>query len=268
MPRKKKKRRPRNATKGAKKSKPPARKIEYISVPKHWFSDPLQHKIKTVVRPPTALTRRKEQIIEVKVPEEIFLDLVRPLENGDMEKFEWMSPEKSALKPTKEGKSFNQFKYKVSKPEVTDKIWRLHEHEKGVPVRKRSGEIEQTRRGHGSARLHLSHAAEERGEKTDLMAQVVGNVTLDLKVPKQERAMPTLKLTLKVATMDGNGHIIWPATFSARTAAALRKQMRSHMKAMIDGEQYPTLTSMVPSLTHASESTRPTAGTALAIVQS
>ena len=89
----------------------PKRKIEYIKVPKHWFSDPVLHKMKTVVRPPTARSRRKEQMIEVRVPEEIFLDLMRPLETGDMANFEWTSAEKSALKPTFEGKSFNRFKY-------------------------------------------------------------------------------------------------------------------------------------------------------------
>ena len=60
--------------------------IEYIKVPKHWFSDPLLHAMKTVMRPPTAVTsRRKELKLEVRVPKEIFFDLVRPLETGDME---------------------------------------------------------------------------------------------------------------------------------------------------------------------------------------
>eukprot|EP00966_Prymnesium_polylepis_P227206 5257558-Prymnesium_polylepis.1 len=47
----------RRARKGAgrpkatkKKAEP---KIEYISVPKHWFSEPLNHSMKTAVRPPT-----------------------------------------------------------------------------------------------------------------------------------------------------------------------------------------------------------------------
>ena len=45
----------------------PAREIEYIQVPKHWFMDPLHHGMKTVVRPPTKSTRRKQITIEVSV---------------------------------------------------------------------------------------------------------------------------------------------------------------------------------------------------------
>ena len=41
----------------------------------------------------------------------------------------------------------------------------------------KDGEVIPHRRGHGSARLHLSHAAQGRGEKTDLLAQVAGAVT-------------------------------------------------------------------------------------------
>ena len=39
----------------------------------------------------------------------------------------------------------------------------------------------QCRRGLGSARLHLSDAAEERGERTDLLSQVTGSVTVTQK---------------------------------------------------------------------------------------
>jgi hypothetical protein len=52
-------RRRKGATKAktsTKKPKKPKRVIEYIQVPKHWFSDPLNHAMKTAVRPPTKLT--------------------------------------------------------------------------------------------------------------------------------------------------------------------------------------------------------------------
>ena len=100
----------------------PAREIEYIQVPKHWFMDPLHHGMKTVVRPPTKSTRRKQITIEVSV-----------------------------------------------------------------------------------------------------------------------------------ATMDKQGHILWPTTYSAKTAAALRKQMRHHLQEMIHNPEYPTLSHMTPALTCSSE---------------
>ena len=81
-----------------------------------------------------------------------------------------------------------------------------------------------------------------------MMAQVVGKVEVGLKVPKEERAMPSFWGKLKVATMDENGHIIWPMNFEARTRAALRKQMKYHVKEMIENDEYPTCTRMAPSL--------------------
>ena len=234
------------------------RKIEYIKVPRHWFSEPMSHAMKTVVRPPTARTRRKEMKIELRMPMQIFLELMAPFNTEDLKGLEWTSAKKTMLKPTKTGKAFNLFKYSVDKPEAVDLLWRLQDREPAEPKgrKPKDGEVIPHRRGHGSARLHLSHAAQGRGEKTDLLAQVAGAVTVTMKVPHHERVMPTLTLLLKVATMDGNGHIIWPRAFGPSTAAALRNQMRSHLKKMIDDPQYPTLTQMVPSLTQSSESNR------------
>jgi hypothetical protein len=102
----------------AKKSKgaTPPRKIEYIRVPKHWFSDVLEHSMTTVIRPPTARTRRKELKIEVKIPEEIFLDLVRPLTTDCVAGFQWTDDKKAALKPTKTAKTYTMYRYDVTKP--------------------------------------------------------------------------------------------------------------------------------------------------------
>ena len=254
-------------TPAKKKRKPQAKKkekrtVEYIKVPKHWFADPLHHIMKTIVRPPTARTRRKEQEIKIRVPEQIFLELMKPLNDNCMEAFEWVDEEKSALRPTRCGGTLTEYKYTCKNPEVLDSLWRLQDWEKapvGKKTGKKTGKERSTRRGHGCARLHLSAAAEERGERTDLLAQVSGNTTITFKVPHEERVMPTLTMTTKVSTMDKNGHIIWPTTFGNATKAALRKQMRYHLKEMIDNPEYPTLTGMLPSLTTASESVRPPA---------
>ena len=123
-----------------------------------------------------------------------------------------------------------------------DKFWCLEEKESVRRVRQ-GGKLVRTRRGKGSARLHLSAAAEERGERTDLLAQVTGQVHVLLRVPKEERAMPTLHIGFKVSTLDKNGHIEWATTFAARTGAALRNQMQTHLRAMVASEEYPTLSS-------------------------
>ena len=197
--------------------------------------------------------------IEERVPVEIFTDLMKPFNDGDLKDLKWTDADKTSLKPTKEGKAFDTFKYVVDKPEKVDILWRLQDREPAEPRGKKRGSDEQVlphRRGHGCARLHLSHAAQDRGERTDLLAQVAGAVTVKLKVPRKERTMPTLTFLLKVATMDGKGHVIWPTAFAPATSAAIRKQMRWHLQKMIDDPQYPTLTQMTPCLTGSSESVR------------
>jgi hypothetical protein len=254
-PAKKKKARKQRGTRT--KATAPARTIEYIRVPKHWFSEPLHHHMKTAVRPPTARTRRKELSIEMKMPFEIFTDLLKPLKTNDMANFEWLNEEKTDLKPTKDAKTFWEYDYKCTKPALMDQIWRMESHEKVAVKTGKDGTQTGMRRGHGAARLHLSAAAAARGERSDLLSQVTGHTRLRLKVPKAERAMPTFKLDLKVSTMDKNGHIIWAALFDANTQAGLRKQMRAHLEHMISNPEYPTLSTMAPALTMASQEVRP-----------
>lgn len=233
--------------------------IEYIKVPKHWFSDPLNHAMKTAVRPPTKRTRRKELTIDLHLPQEIFHDLMKPMDDGDMENFKWEDPAKTKLTPTTDKKTFLQFKYEIKKPQMVDKFWCLQSREQPSRVRK-EGKMQKCRRGLDSARLHLSEAAEARGERTDLLAAVTGNVTVCFKVPKEERGMPQLRMKFKVSTMTKTGHIEWATTFAARTAAALRKQMQQHLLTMIEDPEYPTLsTSHQEVLTQQTDCVRPLA---------
>ena len=228
------------------------RKIEYITIPKHWFADPLSHSMKTVVRPPTAKNRRKELKIEMNLPMECVYDLMKPLETDCVKGFKWMNETKTQLKPTSETKALRQYKYTIDKPALVDSLWRLEERE--TPARRRDGTIKPTRRGLGASRLSLSAAAADRGELSNLLAGVTGNVTIHVKEPTEERAMPNLKMLLKCSTMDKNGHIIWGQTFGSRTAAALRKQLRDHLSKMMASAEYPTLTNMTASLTQSSDS--------------
>ena len=244
---------------GVQKKLAKKREIEYISVPKHWFTDPLLHAMKTVVRPPTKMTRRKQMTFDVKLPVQTFLELVMPFETGDCKDFEWLNDEKTALKPTQEAKTFTRYKYTIAKPALNDKLWRLEEHEPvPAPPTDKNGNKKQFRRGHGASRLHLSFAAQERGERTDLLSSVTGNTVLNLKVPKDEKAMPTLRITCAASTMSPKGHIEWANTYDAKTSAALRKRMRFHLDEMIKSNEYPTGTHMALALMMQSESVRRT----------
>ena len=101
--------------------------------------------------------------------------------------------------------------------------------------------------------------AEARGERTDLLAQVTGNVSVECKVPKEERAMPLLRIVFKVSTLNKTGHIEWATNFGARTAATLRNQMQQHLRTMINNQEYPTLSSSEEVLTLQTDCVRPLA---------
>ena len=90
-----------------------------------------------------------------------------------------------------------------------------------------------------------------------LISSVTGNTTITLKAPKKERAMPLMQIKAKVSTMNKNGHIEWATTFAPRTAAALRKQMRSHVETMVNSPEYPTTQMAAGWETSIVESVRP-----------
>ena len=131
--------------------------------------------------------------------------------------------------------------YEIKKPSLVDQLWRLQDTEPARRMRK-DGVLVPRRRGLGSSRLHLSSAAEERGERTDLLSQVTGIVTVELKVPAKQRTMPQLTMLFSVSTLNKTGHIDWAKSFAPRTAAALRKQMETHLRSMVESAEYPTLT--------------------------
>ena len=89
-----------------------------------------------------------------------------------------------------------------------------------------------------------------------MLSMVVGNALIKVKVPKHNRAMPTIELLLFVATMDANGHINWPTVFDAKTRAQLRVQFRAHLRKMLDDDKYPTSPAMEAAMTGASDSVR------------
>lgn len=226
--------------------------MEYIRVPKHWFSQPLLHAMQVAVRPPTKLTRRKQLVIKMAIPQEIFFDLMKSFNTGDLEGLEW-DESGDTLKATSDRKTYTAFKYSVKSPSLVDKLWQLEKYDR-KPTSKLKKKSQPFRRGHGCARLHLTRAAAERGELTNLIAQVTGNVMLCLRVPKRLRAMPKLTITFAVSSMDKTGHINWPTTYAPRTAAALRKQMRYHLSEMMKSAEYPTLDQMSLSLEHGGDS--------------
>ena len=64
--------------------------------------------MKTVVRPPTARTRRKQQT-DVGA-EEIFVDLLKPIDPSCITAMEWTTEEKLELKPTLDKPTYKDYK--------------------------------------------------------------------------------------------------------------------------------------------------------------
>jgi hypothetical protein len=50
-------------------------------------------------------------LLEMRNPQQIFVDLMKPMDTGDMDKFEWVDESKSSLKPTEDKPSYEDFKY-------------------------------------------------------------------------------------------------------------------------------------------------------------
>ena len=106
-------------------STPSAEPVPSASLPIQWFRKPLDESIKMVIRPHTALTRRKEVSILHQVPREVFEDFMTPLKEEDAEGLE-RDPETGKLLPTKTRPTYQKFEYNIKRGSVSDKLFHLH----------------------------------------------------------------------------------------------------------------------------------------------
>ena len=208
---------------------------KYAPLPLVWFMQPLREKMGKAVRPPTANTRRIQRTIEMNFPEESFSLLMAPFESGSVNGLVRLETgEGQVLQPTRTTAAFKEFAYKLSKPSQLDTLWNMQEWD--MPKGKTAW-----RRGHGAAKLHLSAAAGERGQRSSVLAMVCGNISIRLRAPAMKRAIPTLRMVFAVLSMDECANIIWPTTYELRTKAALRKMAKAHLQAMLEDDAYPTM---------------------------
>ena len=99
-------------------------KDETVVLPLSFFMEPLRHAMAKAVRPPTASTRRRQHVVEMAMPMEVFYALLRPFENGELHGLEWTSSSKTGLKPTKTG-PVNIYQYYLRRPSELNKMWDL-----------------------------------------------------------------------------------------------------------------------------------------------
>ena len=220
-----------------------------VRMPAAWFMDPLRAAILKRVRPCTARTRRKQlEIKNIPMPRRVFEEFMKPLEETDFSPHpgELHSPlqrnEMGELIPTRSSAKAFTFEYVIRRGSVTDKLVRLQDAFSPPPAskQKRKGRFpDRWQRAHGCAKLHLSGAAGRRGNLGTVMAMVAGNVLIRYQEPKFLKAMPRLTLKFFVLSMDLKGHILWPTNFAPKSKAALRRQARHHLLALLKNPNCP-----------------------------
>jgi hypothetical protein len=101
---------------------PSAPPIATLSMPKHWFSDPLTKALMKLVRPAVAHTRRKMLTIKMALPREVFEDLMAPIKEGEVAGLT-RNAETGLLLPTKKTGRLHRHDYTISRGSLTDRVF-------------------------------------------------------------------------------------------------------------------------------------------------
>eukprot|EP00965_Chrysotila_dentata_P119059 3935987-Pleurochrysis_carterae.AAC.2 len=218
------------------------------TIPDCWILDPLRAEMRIRVRPPTQRTRRR--LVEVKdapLPHGCFEAFMAPLQEGEAPGVE-RDETTGMLKPTKQAAALEPFEYTVVRPMVTDRLFQLElsDFKKGPEKATRAKGA--WRRGSGCACLVLPRGAHRTGRLARRMSMVAGHLRIIYKQPRRQVAMPRLTLRFFVLTIDRTGHIEWPANFSTKGQAILRKLARKKLEAMLVDPAYPVDPSMSVAL--------------------
>ena len=120
---------------------PQAASVPTVSCPRSWFRAPLDKAIKKLVRPSTSQRRRKQIVIKMSMPREIFEEFVSPLQETDAEGL-LRAPDGSLL-PTSSTSALNKFKFTLKKGSVIDRLFNLKELDPDPPPPPEDPEVEE-----------------------------------------------------------------------------------------------------------------------------
>ena len=84
-----------------------------------------------------------------------------------------------------------------------------------------------------------------------LVSSAAGNLCLRLRAPKNQKAMPTVRIVFSVLTMDENNNVLWPQDYAPNTRAALRNLTRAGRVGMVLDPLFPTTVTDVNQLSKA-----------------
>ena len=139
------------------------------SLPLSWFRDPLDAKIKKLIRPSTALTRRKELVIEMRVPREVFEDFMSPLTESDAAGLT-RDATTQQLVPTRPLTSLRRFKYDIRKGSVSDRLFHLDTLDPPDPTRPPAATAEKAEIGEaGVYEVETILEKRTRGKRTEYL---------------------------------------------------------------------------------------------------
>jgi hypothetical protein len=216
------------------------------SIPLCWFESELYSGMKLRVRPATALTRRRLLEVTVPMPQESFKLFMEPLKDGDAPGL--VRGADGEILPTKSGATCDRFNDIITRPMVTDRLFQLVRADlpKGPWPKPGKGAW---RRGHGCGKLNLPLGVHKKGRKGESFSMVAGKTIIEYLVPKRWRAMPVMTLRFFCLTINHLGEFVWPAKFTDRSRALLKKLARQKNQAMLDSPEYPIHPEMRKALT-------------------
>ena len=94
------------------------------SCPTSWWTKPFFAAVKKLVRPATANRRRKQLIIKMQMPREVFEEIMSPLTTDDCSALKRDAA--GHLEPTRTTAALNYFTYEIRKGSVSDRLFALH----------------------------------------------------------------------------------------------------------------------------------------------
>ena len=144
--------------------------VRRTSCPYSWFRDPLDTAIKKLVRPATALTRRKELYIQQKLPREVFEDLMQPLQESDAVGLK-RDAATGLLIPTSTTKALLKFDYNIRRGSVSDRLFHLETLDPPVKQRRKQAAAVQILQAGEEDAYEVEEIREKRtlGKKTEYL---------------------------------------------------------------------------------------------------
>ena len=102
------------------------------SLPVAWFRGPWDLLLKGAVKPATMLTRRKEIVVSMRMPREVFEEWLSPLTADDAAGLR-RDEESGALIPMKSTAAVRTFKYLIRRGSVSDRLFHLQTFDPAPP---------------------------------------------------------------------------------------------------------------------------------------